>query len=378
MTKTLPAFRGIIGQARAIARLDRAVRAGQVAHAYIFEGPAGVGKFTAAKALAKALQCESYGCGSCASCVRIDHGTHPDVFEIAPQGVTLGIDQIREATHKTLLKAVEGAYKVFIVDEADAMTAQAANALLRTLEEPPPGVVFILVTANVHGMLPTILSRCRQIGFGAIPSEDIAGLLRERFGFDADEARLATRVSGGIVGKALALVKDGGMERRNQILQLAGDLAVLDSLDVMTAAETIVGSIRGSSRKSEATKAETREAEEYGVDRSHAGFLRRNIELRAKRDVAKRDREAFEDVLSVLDSWFRDVVVTTEGAPELVVNLDHRETIERCAGMTTTSAALGCIEAIERSRSMIRRNVSPQLALEAALLEIQECDGCDV
>lgn len=376
MNELLPAFRGIIGQARALARLDRAVRTAQVAHAYLFEGPAGVGKFMAARALAKALLCDEHGCNRCSACIRIDHGTHPDVAVVVPEGVTLGIDQIRDLTRQAVLTAVEGGRRIFIVDDADAMTTQAANALLRTLEEPPPGVVFILVTANVHALLPTITSRCRQVNFGAIPAADIAVLLQERFGFDADEAVLATRVSGGVAGKALAFVRGDGMQRRRDVLTLAADLGVLDSLDLMTAAQTLADTIKGGARKSGGEETARREAEELAVSRTHAAFLRRTLEQRAKRDVTQREREAFDDVLSILASWFRDVVVVAEGAPELMVNLDHREALERCAAAWSPSA-LDCIEAIDRARAMIRHNVSPQLAIEVMLLEVQECNQCN-
>jgi DNA polymerase-3 subunit delta' len=351
---------------------------GQLTHAYIFEGPAGVGKFTTAQALAKALVCGNRGCNRCEDCVRLDHGTHPGVISVIPQGVTLGIDQVREIARQVILKPAEGTWKIFIIDDADAMTVQAANAFLRTLEEPPPGVLFVLVTSNVHGMLPTIRSRCQELTFNAIPGRDIAALLRERFGFDADEADLATRVSGGVVGKALALVRGPGMARRDQVLSLASDLGVLDSLDLMNAAEALATSVRGGARQDAESKEAIEEAEQFALDKRHASFIRRTLEQRAKRDVAQRERIAFEDALSVLDSWFRDLVVAVEGAEELLVNLDRREAIERCAKTTSSETALGCIAMIERARRMIRHNVNPQLALEAMLLDIQECDPCNV
>lgn len=378
MTELLPAFRGIIGQARVIARLDRAARAGQLSHAYIFEGPSGVGKFTTAQSLAKALVCRERGCNRCPECIRVEHGTHPNVLTVAPRGTTLGIDQIREISHQVILKPAEGDWKIYIVDDADAMTPQAANAFLRTLEEPPPGVIFILVTGNVHGMLPTIRSRCQELTFSAIPSRDIASLLQERFGFDADEAELATRVSGGVVGKALALVRGPGMQRRDQVLTLAADLPVLDSFDLMGAAETIAASIRGAAREDADSREAIEEAEQFAVDRRHASFIRRTMEQAAKHDIAQRERLAFEDVLSVLSSWFRDIVVAVEGAPELLTNLDHREAIERCARESSSETAVTCIGAIESTRKMIRQNVNPQLAIEAMLLDIQECEPCNV
>lgn len=379
MTKPSPAFRGIIGQVRAIARLDRAIRVGNLAHAYIFEGPTGVGKFATAKALAKALVCRDAGCNVCPDCIRVDHDTHPDVFCVAPEGTTLGIQQVRDIQHHVALKPVQGAHKVFIVDEAEAMTTQAANAFLRTLEEPPPGVVFVLVTSNVHALLPTIVSRCRQVAFSAIPSSEIVALLRERFGFDSDEAELATRVSGGVVGKALSLVRTGGMDRRNSVLTLATDLPVLDSLDLMRAAETIASAIRKPSAKDrDAAKKQTRELEELAVSRTHASFIRRTLEQRTKREAAQREREAFEDVLTALDSWFRDLMVTGEGAGELIINLDRSEAITHHAVRFSSRAALGCIAAIARGRAMIRSNVNPQMALESMLFDIQECYPCSV
>ncbi len=379
MTEVLPAFRGIVGQVAAVTRLARAIDAGAVAHAYIFEGPAGVGKHATANAFAKALVCGAGGCGRCSDCVRISHGTHPDVFEIDPEGLTLGIEQIRDVQHQVVLRPVEGAHKVFIIDEAEAMTPQAANAFLRTLEEPPPGVVFVLIASNVHAMLDTILSRAQRVPFRPIPPAEIAALLQERLGIDMDQAELATSVSGGIVGKALALARTGGMDLRNAALSLAADLSVLDPLDLMQWVETTVKSVRDSSSEEKTSRQkEAREQEETAISRSHASFVHRVLEQRAKREVAQMERRRMEEILSTLESWFRDVLVTREGTGELVVNLDREDDIRQASLSISPEAALRSIEAAGRARRMIRQNVSPRLAFESMLFDMQECDKCGV
>jgi len=374
-----PAFRGVVGQGRSIGWLHRAIGAGAIAHAYIFEGPAGVGKHTTAKAFVKAIMCKASGCGHCHDCIRIERGTHADAFQIVPDGVTLGIEQIREIQHQVMLKPVEGSRKFFILDEAESMTTQAANAFLKTLEEPPPGVTFILVTSNVHAMLPTILSRAQRLSFNPIPPADVSALLQQRFGVDRDQAELATRVGSGVVGKALALGRGEGMERRKEILALAADLPVLDSLDLMSSVEGIASGIKKPLAEAKAArKKETQDSRETAVSSSHASFIARTLEQRAKREFAQRERQQFEDVLSTFESWFRDIMVTAEGVPELVMNLDRSEEIRRRSEYLTSEQAVGCIEAVERARRMIRRNVNPQLALEAMLFDMQECDKCSV
>src|SRR5690606_1640335 len=211
------------GQPAAVNMMQGAVRSGRVAHAYLFAGPRGVGKATAARAFARALVCEAESpeerpCGRCPACVDAAAGRHVDVHVVAPEEDKLLIGQVRRMHQLALLRAVRGRRKVFIVEAIDTATPEAQNALLKVLEEPPGETVFILIAHNETPPLPTVVSRCVTVRFGRLPREVAAAILRERFGYgDAAElgaARLAglqlDRVGGdGAAAHAVVAVRRG-------------------------------------------------------------------------------------------------------------------------------------------------------------------------
>jgi DNA polymerase-3 subunit delta' len=225
-------FSELMGQDRALASLRAALRRGALHHALLLAGPAGVGKGTAARILAQALNCEGAGraegqaaddaCGRCGPCRKIARGVHPDVLRIEEEramaragawepkaGRTpsrdIVVDQIRDLVDGRLaLKRFEGRRRVVIFDPADAMNPQAQNALLKTLEEPPDDTVLILVAASPDALLPTIRSRCLRVAFAPLPDELVAARLAAE-GRPAEEARLAAALAGGSLGRALEL-----------------------------------------------------------------------------------------------------------------------------------------------------------------------------
>lgn len=203
----------IRGHEAIVRSFDAAWQRGRLGHAYLFVGPAGVGKHTFARELARALLCETrsrklQACGRCASCALVDAGTHPDLVLAArpEEKVDLPIEQVRELIEHLSLKPARGGRKVAILDDADDLTAEAANAFLKTLEEPPPGSILILIGGPTpERQFSTILSRCQVVSFSPLRKEQVVELLRERG--VSDEARLdrLVRVAGGSVGQALAL-----------------------------------------------------------------------------------------------------------------------------------------------------------------------------
>jgi DNA polymerase-3 subunit delta' len=188
-----------IGNQRAIGVIERAV-AGSPQHAYLFAGPERVGKATLALRLAQALNCAAEGarpCGGCSLCRRIASGAHADVFTVTveptsegSQSTAVSVDQMREVERTVALAPYEGRSRVVIIDPADGMTASAQNAFLKTLEEPPPHVVFVMVSAQPEKLLPTVLSRCQRIDFRLVPAEAIEKALLDR-GKGGEEARTA-------------------------------------------------------------------------------------------------------------------------------------------------------------------------------------------
>lgn len=203
-------FAGILGQERAVSLLKRAIGIDRLPHALLFTGPKGVGRFLTAITAAKALNCldrvNGDCCNRCAACRKIDKTIHPDVHLVIPDGATVKIDQIRTLTREALLTPYEGRGKVFILDQAEAMTEQAQNALLKTLEEPPRSTFLILIAPEASALLPPIASRCSQIRFAPLPDGVIATRLREQ-GCDEGEAILLASLAGGSLGRAQELRK---------------------------------------------------------------------------------------------------------------------------------------------------------------------------
>nr|HPN66588.1 DNA polymerase III subunit delta' [Candidatus Omnitrophota bacterium] len=191
-------FNSVIGQELAVDLLKRSISDGRLAHAYLFIGPEGTGKSLLARIFAQALNCENKGadpCGECVSCRKIEGGIHPDVVAVVPEGksVQIGIEPVRRMEASMSLKPYEGRTKVFIVDGADRMTEEAANSLLKTLEEPPKDTVMVLLASNMFKLQPTIVSRCQKVLFHPLGERSIMKELIERYGLDEKRALCVSR-----------------------------------------------------------------------------------------------------------------------------------------------------------------------------------------
>lgn len=332
----MPAFRDLVDQAHAQAILRGALRSGRPAHAYLFVGPRGVGRRTAAVAFAQALLCSRAGddaCGTCPSCRKVEAGAHPDLRVVAPVGRTeggmerraVGIDQVRELQHDAAFPPYESRWKVFVVEDADAMRAEAANSLLKVLEEPPPGVVLVLIADSETALLPTLVSRAQVVRFTFVPAAAIAEALQARWGVPAERARFLAALAGGRVGAAVAAAQAGEepFERRTAVVSALAALAGGDAVARLEAAEAVA-----------------------------------------------RQRDEVERWLDVALLWVRDLLVWRETRePSLLVNLDVRGEVARWADHTETTALERTAQALERAKADIRRNVNPRLVLERAFLE---------
>lgn len=201
-------FTDILGQGWAISLLRRTIETNRIPHALVFTGPKGVGRFLTATTVAKALNClgdvQGDCCDRCLSCTKIAKGVHPDVHLLAPEGSSLKIDQVRGLNQEVTLRPYEGRRKVFILDQAETMTEQAQNALLKTLEEPPGRAVLVLIAPEVSALLPTLASRCSQIRFGPLPENVVAARLQEE-GCDDTESHFLASLAGGSLGRAQEL-----------------------------------------------------------------------------------------------------------------------------------------------------------------------------
>ncbi len=233
-------FSDILAQESAIGTLQRALTSGRVAHAYLFSGPSGVGKRLTATAMAMALNClerSDDSCGQCIGCSKITKEIHPDVFSLTlPENrKSIPVDSVRELEQRLAMRPHEGAAKVAVVDPADRMTEAAANALLKTLEEPKPNRFIILVTARLSSMLPTVRSRCQVVRFNALPRETVETLLN-RMGEPPERAATAAAFSMGSLDRARAYLEDALDERIEDLLgflESAVDQTPIKGLEVI-------------------------------------------------------------------------------------------------------------------------------------------------
>jgi DNA polymerase-3 subunit delta' len=329
-------FREICGQDRAIGVLRRAWAGGRLAQAYCFTGPASVGKRATALALAQAVNCLSPvtggagspapdACGTCRACSRIAAGQHPDVTIVTPEEKTvIGIDQIRTLAARASLRAYEGSVKVWILDPAHEMQEPAANAFLKTLEEPAAGTVFVLVTTAFSALLPTIRSRCQEVRFTALGETPLRTIL-ERHGRTAEDAAAAAAMAGGSAERALALEPE------------------------------------------RCGAAATRLAEEVWSSLGSLPALLDQAERLAK------DRAALEDALDALSAFTRDAAVARIAAAEPpALPAERRAAVERTTGDATLAAILRVHAAQRAARVALAWRAQPRMAAERMLLAMRE------
>ena len=330
-------FKDIIGHSKEISVLVNSLANGRVAHSLLFSGPDGVGKRLVALEFAMALNCREFSgdssgdsCGRCPDCALFDSGTHPNLTlagptdkdgNLSPEGL-IRIELVREIQN-SLKYRVERGKKVVIMDSADRMMPAAANAFLKTLEEPPADSVIMLVTSRSSDLLPTIISRCQRMNFRPLSGDLITRYLGEKRGVAEADAVEAARLSAGSFSKALFHASEGG---HGKFREIAGAVSAMTPVDTDAA-------------------------------------------LRLAAELSKRDD--LVDVLEFLKTWYRDVLAVQAGAGELAVN-------------SGASAAAGDARRLMDSFSMIeraRRDIMPpryanrQLTMEVLLLGLAGCRG---
>jgi len=216
-------FTDIIGHINVLKILNGILRTGNIAHAYLFYGPPSVGKHTVAQAFAKALVCRTPAddgapCGECLLCRKAAKNVLTDIIELAPDGARIKIDQVRQLKKDLAFGPLEARYKVVIIDPADAMTTEAANSFLKLLEEPVSGVVHILVTSTISGLLPTIRSRCQQVPFNLLLSAEVARIMERTSPLKSEQAAAIAESAGGMLNEAMILT-DPVTEEKVHILE---------------------------------------------------------------------------------------------------------------------------------------------------------------
>ncbi len=328
-------FQDLIDQRPAQALLRSALKTGHVSHAYLFVGPSEVGRLATARLFAQALLCETGGddaCGRCRACRKVGGGTHPDLRIITPGRTETGaerrgvvIDQIRDLKRDVAYPPYEARWKVIIVEDAEAMRAEAANSLLKVLEEPPAGVVIILLAESLAPLLPTIVSRAQIVRFAFVPAAEIAQALTAR-GVPPERARYLAALSGGRVGRALRAAEAGSdaFDRRGGVLETLAALSRGDVVARLDAAE--------------------------GVSRL---------------------RDDIEGWLDVALLWVRDLLIWQETRdPALLVNLDVRGDVAEWADRAGEAGLRRTAAAIEKAKENLRLNLNPRLVLEDLFVRI--------
>jgi DNA polymerase-3 subunit delta' len=300
---------------------------GRLSHAYLFTGPAQVGKSTLARAFAQALLCEQQtvaACASCRACRRIAQGRYPDVQFLAAEKNTIHIEQIRTLQSDAALSPLEGRYKVFIIREIERATLPAANALLKTLEEPPPQVILLLTSARRDLVLPTILSRCQIIGLRPVPLAQIQAALETRWGVETERAALLARLSAGRPGWAVSAHADPALWQARA--------RCLDDLLALTT----------------------------------DGYIGRL----AYAEALSRQTDTLERTLGQWATWWRDVMLIQRGQPDAIVNLDRRVQLTQQAGLYHPEQVEKALNDLIATLRRLKANVNARLALDVLLLRL--------
>jgi len=359
---------------RAAEVLAAHVSSGDVAHAWLLLGPVGSGKRPAAIAMAAALNCSvepGVGCGTCSSCLRITRRRHPDVHHIVPEGPLIPVDVVREQVIPEASRSTfEGRAKVFIIEEADRMNDPAQNALLKTLEEPQPDTVFILLSDREEELLDTIRSRCRVVRMEPVDEGTIVELLRKE-GATEEHALLAARLSEGNLERARVLAfDDAAMERRG--IWVGAVRRLTSASDALDVAAEIVAEAREASKAAEQQQKDevTELAEALGEGRGTSG-ARNALAKRHKRELRRLEEEVLADALGSLASFYRDVLAARSGGEEGVTNLDLLPEIRRWAEADVDEARLlAAAERCVRARASLTKNANVALTIESTLVEL--------
>ena len=369
----------LVGQEEAAAVLRGAVASpAQMTHAWLFTGPPGSGRSTAARAFAAALQCEDGGCGICHACRTVLGGTHADVQVVSTEKLGIDIDVVRSLVQSAQRRPAGGRWRVVLVEDADRMSERGSNVLLKAIEEPPERTVWLLCAPSSEDLVTTIRSRCRPVRLRVPPVEAVAELLVRRDGVDPVMAAHAARAAQSHIGLARRLARDEGARlRRREVLRMA--LEVRGVGDAVVSAGNLVD-VAGEEASAATTERDA--AERAALLRSLGAAatgalppaLRSQVtqlEKDQKARATRSKRDVLDRALVDLASLYRDVLVVQLGAGVDLVNVELRAEVERLAAAAPPELTLRRLDAIGLARERIGANVNPLLAVEAMALALR-------
>jgi DNA polymerase III subunit delta' len=373
----------LVGQPRTAAVLEAAAEGKGMTHAWLFTGPPGSGRSNAAVAFAAALQCERAGCGECHDCHTVLAGTHADVSVIRTEKLSIGVDEVRDLVRRAALAPVGRRWQVLVVEDADRLTDQACNALLKAIEEPTDRTVWMLCAPTVEDVLQTIRSRCRLVTLTTPTTADVTGFLVRTEGVDEALAASAARASQGHIGRARALARDEATRnRRREVVALPAKLTSLG--DCMNAATNLNEVTK---EEAEAITSALDEREKRDLDASY-GVVERGRRPRdyapalAARERAQKTRakrrhlDVVDRGLMDLVSVYRDAISVAAGARVALVNEEIRPDVELVARTSSPELNLRRIGWIFEAREqMLEFNVPVVLALESMMLALKTPGG---
>jgi DNA polymerase-3 subunit delta' len=378
-------FDDLVGQEHIIEILQSATAASresaqtqEMSHAWLFTGPPGSGRSSAAVAFAQSLICPDNGCGTCSDCNAAKTSGHPDVEIIRTEGLSIKVEEIRELLTRVAWAPSMGGWRVVVLEDADRLTESATNALLKAIEEPGTRTVWLLCAPTLHDVLPTIRSRCRHLQLRTPSFEAVTQVLINRDKISPDMALFAAKVSQGHIGRARYLAtNETARSNRKVIMQLPMHLGSLAS--ALQTAQTLVDSATEDARTTSESRDETeieKLQEAYGKGATGRGMATggskavKELEKEQKSRATRMVRDSIDGALLDLATFYRDVMMVQSGNTDSMINTDMREQIENCAANSLSHSTINKINAIMEARENLARNSAPLVTCEALMCQL--------
>ena len=371
-------FDNLVGQEHVVEIIKNAVAATDtqsMTHAWVFTGPPGSGRSSAAVAFAQALVCSDNGCGTCNACRSAASGAHPDVEIVRTEGLSIKIDEVRELLARVAWAPSMGGWRVVVMEDADRLTESAANALLKAIEEPGNRTVWLLCAPTLHDVLPTIRSRCRHLQLVTPSTSAVAQVLQNRDGISPQMADFAARVSQGHIGRARYLANNESVRNtRTTIMKLPLTLNGISSAFV--AAQTLVDLATDQANEAAEERNQT-EVDDlslaYGKGATGRGMATggskaiKELEKEQKTRNTRMVRDGLDAALLDIATFYRDVMMVQSGAMDSLINKELEHQITTYANNTKAHTTINKINAIMAARTNLGHNAAPLLTIEALM-----------